>query len=278
MDGGKKTSKDEAIQDHGQTKARTSFLSLSKGEAEWFNIFNRILSCMTALFGDLGPPSHGIQHHSNSTDSRNRSHKSKEQSSKNRVAAATMSSLSEIFLMHLKATTSEISIVPDNAMSSSMMSMSSSINSLSHSFRSSDGQSITWSRTRPTRRSSSRWESDESSVDDRPDIPTRQVSSTALVSDDEDDDVVLCHVRRRHQHDDSQICDACEEQSLKDSEPKKPLRQTSSNDLMLALPRIPRRQNSFRGNSRRERRRKPRGVRREKTFPRESVNAGAVAA
>ena len=121
---------------------------------------------------------------------------------------ATMSNTSEIFLMHLMSSTSDVSIVQDNASSSSLFHMSMS-------FSESESHSQIHSR----RRGSSRWEPTVALEDDLPEAPARQDSSKALGSH--------------------------ESTAAKDMKPRKPLRQSSSKDL--SLPRIPRRQNSFRG-------------------------------
>ena len=142
-----------------------------------------------------------------------------------------MSSLSEIFLMHLKATalqSSDVSIIQDNA--------NSSCNSLTkHSLEAQNSRSdssfttMTWSRPG---RTNSRWEPAVAIDDDQPGIPTRQDSSKTLMSPIDDS-----------------IDSFGGDDINKDSQPRKPCRQSSERDFRLALvalPRIPRRQNSSR--------------------------------
>ena len=192
-----------------------------------------------------------------------------------------MSSLSQIFLMHLKATSlhqsSEISIVQDNA--------NSSCNSLSKYFRDSSSMldassdcSLNSSfsrraRRRPSRRrsscSSSRWEPAVAIEDDLPLIPTRQGSNQNLMANEEADDDGLmsvmsvlsaCSIKttasgrkttasgRQKPTTTKSLCSERSQHrttTKEDSRPRIPRRQRSKQNLMAPLPRIPRRQNSF---------------------------------
>jgi len=147
-----------------------------------------------------------------------------------------MSSVSEIFLMHLKVTalnnSSDVSIVQDNANSN----YDDSLTKLTY-----DGQicknwdssmsTITWARM-PT----SRWEEAVDIDDGQPGIPARQDSYNLLQCSQMDD------------NSQESTRTAYSERESKDSLPKKPCRQSSGRDLVVsnlnatvALPRIPRR-------------------------------------
>jgi hypothetical protein len=187
-----------------------------------------------------------------------------------------MSSVSEIFLMHLNAS-GKISIVQDNANTSFA---NTSINSLSFCFRGSHSSDSTfWTtvsasrktvsrritrtrrRTTTRRRRSSRWEPDTVPIsDDQPGIPKRQSSSNELNTDDDDRDNIDACVSPRGSMTPTTatttttsvmktrciMYPAWEDGTQRDSEPKLPRRQASKRDL--SLPRIPLRQNSFLGN------------------------------
>ena len=135
--------------------------------------------------------------------------------------------------MHLKATalhSSDVAIVQDNA--------NSSCSSLKFFFdnKIADSSTITWFRPGAK---NSRWEATIAEKDGLPGIPTRQDSYKTLMSLVGD-------------HGESSSCgDAAIVDSTKDSQPKIPCRQSSGRDLNISeagLPRIPRRQNSFRMN------------------------------
>lgn len=144
-----------------------------------------------------------------------------------------MSGLSEIFLMQLKATafqSNEVSIVQDNA--------NSSCSSLKFFFdnRIADSSTIMWYRPGSK---NSRWEAAIAMEDNLPGIPTRQDSYKTLMS-------LVGNRDESASGGDGTVAD-----STKDSRPKIPCRQSSGRDLNVtgaSLPRIPRRQNSFRIN------------------------------
>lgn len=218
-----------------------------------------------------------------------------------------MSSLSEIFLMHLKASSmsasSNISIVQDNANTSLANSSFTSLSfcfreshSTDSAFTSASGKTASKRRTRRRRRSS-RWEPDTVPISDgQPDIPTRQNSSNELITDDGDKEntdacvsplptpTTTAAMKRR-----DLVCPAWEQGTQRDSEPKLPRRQSSKRNL--SLPRIPRRQNSFRGNNDLEgdafvdaiheeqarRKQQRRGTRQVKSFPKARGEAAIAA-